>query len=193
MTNPMPPGWYDDPDGSPNAERRWDGRIWTPERRRKAAPSPASSYPPPPPTPSYPPAPSPSYSQPTQAPPTSYQSAPTPYPAPGPVQPSSYQQPAPPQYPQPPHFPPGPTQPNQAVASNLFSIIAFVCAGLAVLGGVVVTIAPLPFVFGVVAIICAVAALTKKERLAPFAIGAAVGGLILGWTLQAVFWNSVLY
>jgi hypothetical protein len=79
------------------------------------------------------------------------------------------------------------------VASNVFSIIAFVCAGLALLGGVVVTIAPLPFIFGFAAIICAVVALTKKERLAPFAIGAAIGGLILGWILQAVFWSSVFY
>src|SRR6218665_3316555 len=37
MTAQMPPGWYDDPDGSPNEERRWDGHAWTPERRRKTA------------------------------------------------------------------------------------------------------------------------------------------------------------
>lgn len=35
MTTPLGPGWYDDPDGSPDAERRWDGQNWTPERRRK--------------------------------------------------------------------------------------------------------------------------------------------------------------
>jgi hypothetical protein len=35
MNAQMPPGWYDDPDCSPNAERRWDGHNWTPERRRK--------------------------------------------------------------------------------------------------------------------------------------------------------------
>ena len=193
MTNPMPPGWYDDPDGSPNAERRWDGIAWTPERRRKATPEPASSYPQPPPPPSYPPVPPAPHPPPVQSPPP-YQSAPPPsYVPPGPVQASSYPQPAPPQYPQPPYYPPGPTQPNQTAASNLFSIIAFVCAGLALLGGVVVTIAPLTFIFGVAAIICAVVALTKKERLAPFAIGAAVGGLILGWILEAVLWSSILY
>lgn len=191
MTNPMPPGWYVDPDGSPNAERRWDGQAWTPERRRKATYNPASSYPPPAPTASYPSVPPPSYPQPVQAPP-SYQSGSTAYPPPGPVQASSYPQPAPPQYPQPPYPLPGPAQPNQTVATNLFSIIAFVCAGLALLGGVAVA-APLPTVFGVAAIICAVVALTKKERLAPYAIGAAAGGLILGWIIQAAMWNSIIF
>ena len=44
MTAQMPPGWYDDPDGSPNAERRWDGHNWTPERRRKATHTPPPAY-----------------------------------------------------------------------------------------------------------------------------------------------------
>jgi hypothetical protein len=194
MTNPMPPGWYDDPDGSPNAERRWDGFNWTPERRRKARQTPTPHQPPRPVQASpYPqPAASPPYVQPAQAPPPYQSVPPSPYPPLGPVQTSSYPQPSPPQYPQPSYPPLGPTQPGQEVTSNLFSIIAFVCAGLALLGGVAV-MAPLPTVFGVAAIICAVIALTKKERLAPFAIGAAVGGLLLGWILQAVLWNTFLF
>lgn len=181
MTKPMPPGWYDDPDGSPNAERRWDGHNWTPERRRKATHIPASSYPPPGPAQASPyqqPAPPPSYQQPFQAPPP-------PQPAPPPhYQASSYPQTVPPPYMQPPYLPPGPTQPNQT-ASNLFSIIAFVCAGLAVLF--------LPVVFGPAGIILGVVGLTKKERLAPFAIGAAIGGLILGWWIEAVLWSAGFY
>jgi hypothetical protein len=43
MTRPSVPGWYDDPNGSANAERYWNGNTWTPERRRKKA-----SQPPPP-------------------------------------------------------------------------------------------------------------------------------------------------
>jgi hypothetical protein len=53
MTRPSAPGWYDDPDGSTNAERYWNGNTWTPERRRKKA------SPPPPPmaAPTYSPGP----------------------------------------------------------------------------------------------------------------------------------------
>ena len=183
MTNPMPPGWYDDPDGSPNAERRWDGLNWTPERRRKTARTPATPYPQAGPPPTYP--------QSAQQPPLKQCAPPSPYPQ-GPIWAASYPQPARPPSSQPPHPPMGPTQPNQTVASNIFSIIAFVCAGLALLGGLAV-IAPLPTIFGIAAIICSVVALTKKERLAPFSIGAAVGGLILGWIVQAALWNSVFY
>ncbi len=177
----MPPGWYDDPDGSPNAERRWDGLKWTPERRRKPTHNPASSYPPPVAPPSYPP--------PLQGPPP-YQSAPPPpyFPA-GPVQASPYPQSIPPHYPQPPSPSPEPSQPDQTAASNVFSIIAFVCAGLAVLGGL--TLIALPTIFGIASIICAIVALSKKERLAPYAIGSALGGLIVGWMLQAAVFNSV--
>jgi Protein of unknown function (DUF2510) len=34
MMMPQPGGWYDDPDGS-DAERYFDGQVWTPQRRRK--------------------------------------------------------------------------------------------------------------------------------------------------------------
>src|SRR6185295_6818638 len=44
MTAQIPPGWHDDPDGSPNAERRWDGHAWTPERRRKTTHTPPPAY-----------------------------------------------------------------------------------------------------------------------------------------------------
>ncbi len=33
MTTPDQPGWYDDPQ-DPNVRRYWDGRGWTPQRRR---------------------------------------------------------------------------------------------------------------------------------------------------------------
>ena len=85
-----------------------------------------------------------------------------------------------------------PGQLNQAVNANPFSTIAFVCAGLALLGGLAV-VAPLPLIFGVAAIICALVALTKKEHLAAYATAAAVGGLILGWVLQAAMFNAVFY
>lgn len=188
MTNPMPPGWYDDPDGSPNAQRRWDGHTWTPERRRKAAHPPPPPHPQPAPPPPYPTMPPPGYPQPGPPPP------PHQAPPPGAEQTAPYPQPVPPQYPhapypgypQAPHSPQGPAQLNQTAASNIFSIIAFVCAGLALLGGLAV-FAPLSTIFGIAAIICALVALTKKERLAPIAIGA----LILGWILQATLWDSL--
>jgi hypothetical protein len=55
---PRSAGWYDDPDGS-SAERYWNGRNWTPERRRKATPAvqPAVM--------NYPPLPPPAYQYPT--------------------------------------------------------------------------------------------------------------------------------
>lgn len=172
MTVEMPPGWYDDPDGSPNAERRWDGHNWTPERRRKAArAAPPQAVPPPPPMAP----PSGSYPQPSQSPPH-YQQPPE-------AQAAYAQYGPPPQYP-----PPGPAQ-STTTPLNLFSIIAFVCAGLALLGGM--ALFALPTIFGVAGIICAVVALAKKERLAPYAIGAAVGGLFLGWILQAAVFNFV--
>ncbi len=192
VTNPMPPGWYDDPDGSPNAERRWDGHNWTPERRRKTTRPPASSYPqtvvaPPPHHPARP-LPNPTPGPPIQAP--SYAPvAPPQYP---PIVPPSYPSAAPPPYPQPPYFPAGPIQPNRTAASNVFSIIAFVCAGFALLGGLFV-IFIFPTIFGLAGIICAVVALIKKERLAPFAIGAAVAGLVLGWILEAAWVNTLLH
>ncbi len=70
-------------------------------------------------------------------------------------------------------------------ASNLFSIIAFVCAGIAVL--------LLPVVFGPAGLILGAIGLAKKERLAPFAIAAAAGGLIVGWMVEAAIWSSVYY
>ncbi len=191
MTNPMPPGWYDDPDGSPNAERRWDGLNWTPERRRKTAHPPESPLQQPaaspPPHHAPPPLPYPNPGPPTQASP--YPSAaPPPYP---PVVPQSYPSAGPPSYPQPPYFPPGPIQPNRTAASSVFSIIAFACAGFALLGGLF-AIFIFPTMFGLAGVICAVVALIKKERLAPFAIGAAVGGLVLGWILEAAWVNTLL-
>ena len=76
-------------------------------------------------------------------------------------------------------------------ASNLFSIIAFVCAGLAVVSGLALT--ALPVGFGAAGLILGVFGLTKTERLAPFAIAAAVGGTILGWIIQAVVFSSAFY
>jgi hypothetical protein len=60
-----PPGWYDDPYGSSNAERRWDGQGWTPERRRKNTQAPPPPYPQSAPLPPYP---QPSYVQPAPPP-----------------------------------------------------------------------------------------------------------------------------
>ncbi len=88
-----------------------------------------------------------------------------------------------------PHTTLGSPQPNQTVAANIFSVIAFVLAGLAVLGGL--TLVALPLIFGIAGVICAGVALAKKERLSQFAIGAAVGGLIVGWILQAAVFNAV--
>ena len=51
----------------------------------------------------------------------------------------------------------------------------------------------LPVVFGAAGLILGAVGLTKKERLAPFAIAAAVGGTILGWMIQAAFWSSAFY
>ena len=69
MNAQIPPGWYDDPDGSRNADRRWDGHNWTPERRRKTTRTPPPAYPQPPQAQAwYPqPAPPPSYPPPGQA------------------------------------------------------------------------------------------------------------------------------
>ena len=174
MTAQMPPGWYDDPGGSPNAERRWDGYNWTPERRRKTTHTPPPAYAQPPQAQaSYPQPTPPAYAQPPQAQ-------------------AWYPQLAPPPYPQPPYPLPGQAQSaTMTAASNLFSIIAFVCAGLAVMAGFAVM--ALPVVFGAAGLILGVFGLTKKERLAPFAIAAAVGGTILGWMFQAAFWSSAFY
>ena len=162
MTAQIPPGWYDDPDGSPNAERRWDGHDWTPERRRKTMHTPPPAYPQPPHAQAW-------YPQPPQAQ-------------------ASYPLPVP----QPPYPQPGQAQSaTTTAASNLFSIIAFVCAGLAVLAGLAVM--ALPVVFGVAGLILGAVGLTKKERLAPIAIAAAVGGTFLGWIFQAAFWSSAFY
>ena len=170
-----PPGWYDDPDGSPNAERRWDGHVWTPERRRRATHTPPLPYPQPPQTQA-------SYPQPAQ---------PMPYPQSAPVQPS-YPQPAPPMpYPQPPYPQPPYPQPGQAqsatttAASNLFSIIAFVCAGISVLFFSVL--------FGPAGLILGAVGWTKKERFAPIAVAAAAGCMIAGMVISAAFWSFPYY
>jgi hypothetical protein len=147
MTAQMPPGWYDDPDGSPNAERRWDGQNWTPERRRKATHTPPPAYP---------------------------------------------QQPqAQAWYPQQPQAQAWYPQPGQAqsatvsAASNLFSIIAFVCAGISVLF--------FPVLFGPAGLILGAVGLTKKERFAPIAIAAAAGCMIAGMVIGEAVWSSFYY
>ncbi|MCV7205793.1 DUF2510 domain-containing protein [Mycolicibacterium peregrinum] len=154
MTAAMPPGWYDDPDGSPGSERRWDGQNWTSERRRKTTNVPP--YAPPPAQMSYPPLPQeqPQYAQPVGQP----------------------------QYPQ--HYPP--PLPGQygtvASPSNLFSIIAFVCAGVSVLF--------CPILFGPAGLILGAVGLTKKERFAPIAIAASAGCMIAGMVLGVAVWSS---
>lgn len=140
MTNPMPPGWYDNPDGTPNSERFWDGLGWTPESRVKAMQPPMPT-----PPPMYPPAPDP-YAQPS-------------YPPPGFGQPSFPPPPYPMWQPQPP-------------ASNLFSIIAFVCAGISLL--------LCPVAFGPAGLILGGIGMSKKERWAPIAIAASAVCMIAG-------------
>jgi hypothetical protein len=174
MTAQMPPGWYDDPDGSPNAERRWDGHNWTPERRKKTTHTPPPAYPQPPQAQAW-------YPQTPQA-----QAW---HPLPGRARAW---------YPQPPQgqgvvsaaYPAAavPAVPAAGAGSacdhdrsNLFSIIAFVC-------GVLPWVSPYLVVFG--CWLVSGSGLAKKERLAPFAIAAAVGGTILGWIFQAILWSS---
>ena len=177
MTAQTPPGWYDDPDGSNNAQRRWDGHAWTPERRRKSA-QPAPQSPSQPPGDAQGP-----YPQPVPQPP---------YQQPGNVQDpysqSPYQQPGNIQGPylQSPYQQPGTAHTGASTAaSNVLSIIAFVCAGVSIL--------LLPAIFGIAGLILGVVALTKKERLAPYAIAAAAVGLIVGWLIEAVLWKSGFY
>jgi len=152
MTNPMPPGWYDNPDGTPNSERFWDGLGWTPESRMKAMPSPMPT-----PPPMYPPAPDP-YAPPAYPPPGFSQLPfpPPPYPM--------WQQPRP-------------------QASNLFSIIAFVCAGISVL--------LLPVVFGPAGLILGAVGLSKKERLAPIAMAASVVCMIAGMVIGVLVMRAL--
>jgi hypothetical protein len=165
MTTLSPPGWYDDPDGSPNAERRWDGQGWTPERRRKNAQVPPLSYPQAGPALAYPLPAQPSYPQP--GPPPAY----PPFP------------PHPPYPPFPPH-PPYP-QPTSPARSNLFSIIGLVCAGIAVLF--------LPVLFGPAGLILGAIGWTKKESWAPIAVAAAAGCMIAGMVLGMAVWSSFYY
>jgi uncharacterized membrane protein YeaQ/YmgE (transglycosylase-associated protein family) len=65
MTTPHQPGWYDDPQDA-NAQRYWDGQVWTPHRQRKPTSrpvqppmvaKPAQQYSPPPRQPAPPPRP----------------------------------------------------------------------------------------------------------------------------------------
>jgi len=177
MTHPIQPGWYDDPDGSPNAERRWDGHNWTTERRRKAAqPAPPSAYSQyAPQQPAYPQAGPPPYPEPYLARASYSQAAPRseqPQHAPA----AQYSQHVPPpQYPQPPYPPQSPAPyATAAHASNLFSIIAFVCAGASVLF--------FPILFGLAALILGAVGWTKKERFAPIALAAAAA-VIIAWVL----------
>jgi hypothetical protein len=161
MTTPSPPGWYDDPDGSSNAERRWDGHNWTPERRRKPMHTPPPPYP-----------------QPPQA-----QAS---YPQPAPPMPNPQYAPVQPPYPQPLYPPPGQAQSATMTAtSNLFSIIAFVCAGISVLF--------FPVVFGPAGLVLGAVGWTKKERLAPIAIAAAAGCMIAGMVIGVAVWSSAYY
>ena len=169
MTAQKPPGWYDDPDGSPNAERRWDGHDWTPERRRKTTHTPP-----------------PAYAQPPQAQASYPQPAPPPYAQPPQAQ-AWYPQPAPPPpYAQPPYPQPGQAQSaTMTAASNLFSIIAFVCAGISVLF--------FPVLFGPAGLILGAVGLTKKERFAPIAIAAAAGCMIAGMVIGEAVWSSFYF
>ncbi len=167
MTVPMPPGWYDDPDGSPNSERRWDGQQWTPEQRMKSGSNPQPAYPQPTPPPLQPPPPMAQMQYPPLPAHASY-SPPPPYP-----QPDVHAQ-----YP----LPPQAQYANGSASSNLFSIIAFVCAGVSVLF--------CPILFGPAGLILGAVGLTKKERFAPIAIAAAAGGMIAGIVLGVAVWAN---
>jgi hypothetical protein len=78
------------------------------------------------------------------------------------------------------------------LSSNLFSMIAFFCAGIALLGGLAV-IAPITTIFGIAAIGCAITALVKKEPLSRWALAAGIGGMIVGWLVQAAMFNAVFH
>ncbi|OWL98244.1 hypothetical protein B7435_25950 [Mycolicibacterium peregrinum] len=69
-----------------------------------------------------------------------------------------------------------------ASPSNLFSIIAFVCAGVSVLF--------CPILFGPAGLILGAVGLTKKERFAPIAIAASAGCMIAGMVLGVAVWSS---
>ncbi|WP_250445554.1 hypothetical protein [Actinotalea sp. C106] len=67
--------------------------------------------------------------------------------------------------------------------SNIFSILAFVFGGIAVLF--------LPIVLGPVGIVLAVVAIVRKERLGKIALGVAIAGTILGMVLGAVVFSAM--
>lgn len=71
---------------------------------------------------------------------------------------------------------------TRTAGSNVFSIIAFVCAGISVLF--------FPVLFGPAGLILGAVGLTKKERFAPIAIAAAAGCMIAGMVIGAAVWSS---
>ncbi|MBO1752661.1 hypothetical protein J4G33_12680 [Actinotalea sp. BY-33] len=73
--------------------------------------------------------------------------------------------------------------PATANQSNIFSILAFVFGGIAVLF--------LPIVLGPVGIVLAVVAIVRKERLGKIALGVAIAGTIIGMVLGAVVFSAM--
>lgn len=99
-------------------------------------------------------------------------------------------QPAAPQYPQYPAAPPQygtPYAPGQDVPneSNTLSIIGIVCGAIAFLF--------CPPLFGLAGLILGGIALSKKERLAPWALGVSGAGLVLGMVIGALLLRSNIY
>jgi hypothetical protein len=71
---------------------------------------------------------------------------------------------------------------TQANESNTFSILGIVFGGIAFLF--------LPILFGPAGIGCAIAAMSKKEKLGAVAIGVSVAGTVLGMIFGFLFWGA---
>ncbi len=84
-------------------------------------------------------------------------------------------------YPPPPSYPPGPNTPLQNT-SNLFSILAIVFG--------VVAIIFFPILFGVAAIVLAVVARSKGERLSIIALVVAIVGTLAGFLIGYLVYTS---